>query len=150
VVVVIAIVMLMIIITLLMPQLQIFQYLFLFLQLNIILSWQYYLVMTLTFGVVFAIIIVNSYINYVVIESNQIYIKKGILGDKINQPTRGMQVYKQIDDIFEYMVLKSGDITLLFPAGSKYVSLSLPNVMNINQKVKDINYIISKTEVDIH
>ncbi|NHI92368.1 MAG: hypothetical protein EAX96_07675 [Candidatus Lokiarchaeota archaeon] len=148
--VIIAVVMLLVVLAVLFPQLSILSYVFVFLQLEIRLTWQFYLVMTITFGIVFLILILSSYISYVEIKSNQVYIKKGILGEKINQPTRGMQVYKEIDDIFEYAVLKSGDITLMFPPGSRFVTLSLPNVININQKVTDINYIISKTEVDIH
>ena len=84
------------------------------------------------------------------ITANQVFIKKGILGDKITQSTKGMQVFKTIDDVFEYFVLKSGDITLNFPQGGSHPTISLPNVMNINQKVEDIQTIISRTEVDIH
>ena len=146
----IALVMLLVVLAFLVPGFDILQLVFFFLQLPIKLYWEFYSVITVIFGFVFLILIVNSYISYVEIKSNQVYIKKGILGEKINQPTRGMQVYKEIDDIFEYAVLKSGDITLTFAPGSRFVTLSLPNVININQKIEDINNIISRTEVDIH
>ena len=146
----IAVVMLLVVLAFFVPGLNVLQLVFFFLQLPIKLYWDFYAVIAVVLGVVFLIMIVNSYISYVEIKSNQVYIKKGILGEKINQPTRGMQVYKEIDDIFEYAVLKSGDITLTFAPGSRFVTLSLPNVININQKIEDINNIISRTEVDIH
>ena len=113
------------------------------------LKWEFYTVMAIIFGMIFLIMIVNSKINYVEITSNRVYMKKGILSDKFDLPTSGMQVEKEIDDVFEYLVLKSGDLKLVFPPGAKYPIILLPNIMNINKKIEQINFIISKTEVDI-
>jgi len=61
-----------------------------------------------------------------------------------------MHIYKEIDDMFEYLLLGAGDVTMTFPTGSRYLTLHLYNVLRINKKIKDIEYILAKTEVDIH
>jgi len=144
----VAVIMLLIILQLVL-QLEVLSYVFIFLEVPIDFYWAFYLFMAALFGIVFGIMLLEHHISYVEIKSNQVYIKHGILGEKNTQSTKGMQVYKEIDDVFEYFILKSGDITLHFPHGTHTV-LNLPNIMNINQKVKDIHYILSKTEVDIH
>ena len=126
-----------------------FTYTFLFLQLPIDFSWAYYILMFTIFGSIILIMVLNSRINYVEITSNRLYIKKGILAEKIDQSTDRMQVDKKIDDVFEYFILKSGDISFTFPYGSTFPIIMLPNVMNVNQKIKKVNKLIAQTEVDI-
>ena len=123
---------------------------FLFLNtLSLNLRWEFYTVMASSFGLIILIMIISTRINYVEITSNRVFVKKGIFSDKFDLSTGGMQVEKQINDVFEYLFLRSGDINLVFQPGSKFPILLPSNVINVNKKIDQINLIISQEEVDI-
>ncbi|NHI90966.1 MAG: hypothetical protein EAX96_00600 [Candidatus Lokiarchaeota archaeon] len=127
----------------------ILQDILLFIQIPIDFYWTFYAVMALIFGVLFLIAFLAARINYLEVTSNQIFYKQGIMGERINLSTERVQLGKIINDVFEYLIFKSGDLILSSPTSGKYQTLTLQNVININKKIDIINHIIAKTEVDI-
>jgi hypothetical protein len=105
----------------------------------------------LAFFFVFLFVIFLSWIKtrmyYFRITPNEIIYKKGIMGDVERYGTSSVTVHKEIPDLFEFLLMRSGRLTIAIP-GRKTV-IMLDNIPNINSVEKKILHLLRRIEVDI-
>jgi len=98
---------------------------------NIVMTSQFYLIVTLVLGFILLFIILASRFNYWRVERNEIYHKTGLLADAERYPIGNLRIKKEITDIFEFLALRAGAITLYL---GKEQDFRLQTVPNINKK----------------
>jgi hypothetical protein len=77
--------------------------------------------------------------------SNEIIHHHGILGGIERLPAPGVRLEKDITDVFEYLLLRSGRLVIT-PAGESR-AIILDNVPNINHVEDGVKAILGVTEV---
>jgi len=97
----------------------------------------------LTFGAVF----VTTRFNYWVIHSNEILHKEGFLGDVRRYPSPNLKMTKEINDVFEFLLLGAGRV-VLFPASEKQ-AMVLNHVLRVNAVERAIQELLSSLQVEI-
>lgn len=105
----------------------------------------------IAFFIIFSFVIFLSWIKtrmyYFRITPNEIIYKKGILGDVERYGTSNVMVHKEIIDLFEYLLLRSGRLTFTVPG--RKTAIVLDNVPNINSAENKILQLLRRIEVDI-
>jgi hypothetical protein len=105
----------------------------------------------LGFFLVFLFVIFLSWIKtriyYFKITPNEIIYKKGIMGDVERYGTSNVMVHKEIPDIFEFMLLRSGRLSFTVPG--RKAPIILDNVPRINTIEIKILHLLRRIEVDI-
>lgn len=105
----------------------------------------------LAFIVIFSFVIFLSWIKtrmyYFRVTPNEIIYKKGLLGDVERYGTSNVMVHKEIRDLFEFLLMRSGRLTFTVPG--RKTTIVLDNVPNINKVEEQILYILRRIEVDI-
>jgi len=105
----------------------------------------------LAFIIIFCLVIfiawLRTRIYYVKIFHNEIVFKHGILGDVERYGTSNVMFYKEIPDIFEYLLLRSGRLTFTIPG--RKTTIVMDNVPNINGVEKKVLTLLRRIEVDI-
>ncbi|MFX1566186.1 MAG: hypothetical protein ACFFCH_09360 [Promethearchaeota archaeon] len=103
------------------------------------------------FFIVFLFVIFLSWIKtrmfYFKITPNEIIYKKGIMGDVERYGTTNVMVHKEIPDLFEFLLLRSGRLTISVPG--RKTAIMLDNVPNINSVEIKILNLLRRIEVDI-
>jgi len=85
--------------------------------------------------------------DYWVIEPNQVTHHASIFGRVERFPTQGMKYGIEISDIFEYLLFRSGTLTLYFPSERKIIPLHLvPNIKKVEKSIKELLGIIEVEE----
>jgi len=79
-------------------------------------------------------------------ERNEVIHKKGIFISAERYPTKSLRIKKEIPDIFEFFLLRSGSIHLFL--GNEEV-VYLDTVLNINKKAKQLDYLLSDIEIEV-
>ncbi|MFX1451070.1 MAG: hypothetical protein ACFFCM_09520 [Promethearchaeota archaeon] len=111
------------------------------------MSWAFYYTIAGLFGLIFAFIWLEKRWDYYRITSQDIVHKTGIFGDVERMPAPNIHIFKKIPDVFEYLLLKSGELTII-PAQRTSI-IHLPNVLNINEKEKLIHEVLGTLEVEM-
>ncbi len=90
---------------------------------------------------------VNSKFDYWEVRQNELLHHHGFLSDLERLPTSSLKIDKEIKDIFEYMLLKSG--RLILNPGPQHRPIILENVFFIDQKESQITKLLSSMQVQI-
>jgi hypothetical protein len=72
------------------------------------LTWQFYLVTTIIMAIILGLVVLGSRFDYWKIERNEIYHKAGIFSSAERLPTKSLRIKKEIPDVFEFFILRSG------------------------------------------
>ncbi len=115
-------------------------------EVTIIMSYQFYLSSAVVLAFTFLIVWIASRFDYWKLERNEVIHKKGIFVSVVRYPTKNLRVKKEIPDIFEFLLLRSGSIHL-FLGNQEMVYLD--TILNINKKAKKIDYLLSDIEVEV-
>jgi hypothetical protein len=115
--------------------------------LRLIINANTMLAFILIFGLVILIAWIRTRIYYVKIFHNEIVFKKGILGDVERYGTTNVMFYKEIPDIFEYLLLRSGRLTFTIPG--RKTTIVMDSVPNINGVEKKVLVLLRRIEVDV-
>ncbi|TXT64093.1 MAG: conserved membrane protein of unknown function [Promethearchaeota archaeon] len=113
---------------------------------NLGLTANFYLTMTIIFGFVLAIVIINAQFNYWKVERNEIYHKSGIFSSAERYPVQSLRIKKSIPDVFEFLFLRAGRLVLM--PGRQEEVITLPTVLNINNKTDRIDHLLSHISVE--
>lgn len=119
----------------------------LFAKVDIRANTQFFGFMTALFAVSFAMVFVNTRFNYYEVNHREILHHHGYLGDVTRMPTSGLVVNKEIYDLLEYVLLRSG--RLIFYPASKREAVVIDNVLKVNQiehRIKDLLSVIAVRE----
>lgn len=98
-------------------------------------------------GLIYVGVYVNSKFDYWEVRQNELLHHHGFLSDLERFPTSSLKIDKEIKDIFEYMLLKSGRM-ILHP-GPQLRPIILENVFFIDKKESQITKLLSSLQVQI-
>lgn len=79
---------------------------------------------------------------------NQLLHHQGLWGDVDRYPAPGVRIDKEITDVFEYLLLRSG--RLILHIGSERRAVVLDNVPFINRKELALTRLLGTLQVDVH
>jgi len=91
------------------------------------------------FAFIFGLVLINSRFNYFEVDAREILHHHGYLGDVTRWPTDGLQMNKEINDLVEFLLLRSG--RLVFLPQSAREAIVIDNVIGVNRiedQVKDL------------
>ncbi len=97
---------------------------------------------------VFAIVFINSRFHYYEVNAREILHHHGYLGDITRWSTEGLEMNKEIYDLAEYMLLRSGRLIFL-PASSKR-AVVIDNVAKVNLVEERVNDLLSVVAVRLN
>ncbi len=110
-------------------------------------STSLYFAIAVYFLVVFAMVWVNTRFNYWIVRSNEIVHKEGFMGDTRRFPSPNLKLVKEIPDVFEWLLLRSGRI-VLYPASEKQ-AIVLDHVIGVNRAERDVQELLSALAVEV-
>jgi hypothetical protein len=99
-------------------------------------------------GLLLLIVFVNSRFHYYEVNAREILHHHGYLGDVRRWSTEGLEMNKEIYDVAEYVLLRSG--RLIFSPMTSKKAIVLDNVANVNRAEKAINDLLSHVAVRIN
>ena len=94
------------------------------------------------------IVFINSRFHYYEVNAREILHHHGYLGDVRRWSTEGLEMNKEIYDVAEYMLLRSG--RLIFHPMTSKKAVVIDNVANVNRIEKAINDLLSHVAVRIN
>jgi hypothetical protein len=106
-----------------------------------------YFCMALYLFVVFCVVYVHTRFDFWVVRSNEISHKEGFMGDTKRFPSPNLKMTKEIPDVFEFLLLRSGRI-VLYPASEKQ-AMVLDHVIGVNRAELAIQELLSSVSVEI-
>lgn len=99
-------------------------------------------------GLLLLIVFINSRFHYYEVNAREILHHHGYLGDVRRWSTEGLEMNKEIYDVAEYVLLRSG--RLIFSPMTSKKAIVLDNVTNVNRVEKSINDLLSHVAVRIN
>ncbi len=112
-----------------------------FAQIDIRMNTQFYGFVSGFLAFVLLLVFVNTRFNYYEINHREMLHHHGYLGDVTRMPTAGLLVHKEIYDLMEFLLLRSG--RLIFYPQSKREAIVIDNVMNVNKVEEHIKKLLS-------
>jgi hypothetical protein len=109
---------------------------------NATFYWMYAIILTIIMVIVW---VLHRFVDYWEVLSNEIIHHHGILGGIERLPAPGVRLEKDITDVFEYLLLRSGRLVIT-PAGESR-AIIMDNVPNINRIEDGVKAILGVTEV---
>lgn len=106
--------------------------------------WLFSLVLLIIYGFVF----ISTRFDYWEIMPNELIHHHGVLGNVKRYPAPQLKLEKEITDVFELLLLKSGRL-LLHPS-SERITIVLDNVPNINRREDEIQALLRVLDVHVH
>lgn len=105
----------------------------------------YYWVWSGGFGVLLLLVLARTKFDYWEINSNEIVHRRGLLGDVERWPAPNTRMSKEIKDVLEYALLRSGRLVLVPPGEQR--AIVIDNVPNINAVEVEIQRVLSTLRV---
>lgn len=106
---------------------------------------QFYGFFAASLGLILLIVFVNSRFNYYEVNAREILHHHGYLGDITRWSTDGLEMNKEIYDMVEYILLRSGRLIFL-PANAKK-AIVIDNVASVNRIETRVNDLLSHVAV---
>ena len=100
-----------------------------------------------TFTIIYALVFVQTRFNYWIVRRNELLHKHGFLGDVKRYHAQDVKLAKEIPDIFEFLLLRSGSIVLHMKHEDRAVVLN--NIIGINRKEAEVKQILESYAVRI-
>lgn len=101
------------------------------------------------FALIFLLVLINTRFSYYEVNHREILHHHGYLGDITRVPTAGLTHNKEIYDVAEFLLLRSGRL-IFYPASSRQ-AIVIDNVININKveaRIKEMLSVIAVRELD--
>ncbi len=114
-------------------------------KIDVRMNTQFYGFMAVFLLFIFTLVFVNTRFNYFEITRNEILHHHGYLGDITRTPTTAMRMQKEIYDLMEYLLLRSG--RLIFYPSTTREALVIDNVVKVNEVEKRIKDLLSSVSV---
>jgi hypothetical protein len=119
----------------------------LFLQIDIRMNTQFYGFVSGFLAFVLMLVFLNTRFSYYEINHRELLHHHGYLGDVTRIPTEGLLLHKEIYDLVEFLLLRSGRL-IFYPQG-KREALVIDNVMNVNKVEEHIKDLLSVVAVRV-
>ncbi|MGH7162482.1 MAG: hypothetical protein ACREID_03275 [Planctomycetota bacterium] len=105
----------------------------------------FYYSVAIVFSVIYLVVFLATRFNYWEIQPNEVLHHHGFLGDVQRYPTPGMKLKKEITDVLEYLLLRSGTIVLDPPGEERPIILE--NVLNLDRVEDKIQRLLGTLKV---
>ena len=99
-------------------------------------------------GFLLLLVFVNTRFNYYEVNAREILHHHGYLGDIQRWSTEGLEMNKEIYDVVEYILMRSG--RLIFQPATSKKAIVLDNVANVNRIEKSVNDLLSVVAVRLN
>ena len=106
-------------------------------------TW-FYGIFSLMMGGILLLVLVNTRFNYYEVNHREILHHHGYLGDVTRMPTTGLRLNKEIYDLMEFLLLRSGRL-VFYPSTSRE-AIVIDNVLNVNHvedRIKDLLSVVA-------
>ena len=120
----------------------------LFSSIDIQMSSSFYGFLSGGFGALLLLVFINSRFHYYEVNAREILHHHGYLGDIQRWSTEGLEMNKEIYDVAEYMLLRSG--RLIFQPATSKKAIVLDNVASVNRIEERVNDLLSVVAVRIN
>lgn len=117
-------------------------------KIDIRMNTQFYGFMSAFLSFVLLLVFVNTRFNYYEINHREILHHHGYLGDITRYPTQGLRFNKEIYDLLEYLLLRSGRL-IFYPSTSRE-AIVIDNVLNVTRVEDRIKDLLSVVAVRMH
>ncbi|MCO8124366.1 hypothetical protein NHH03_21685 [Stieleria sp. TO1_6] len=107
----------------------------------------FFFCMTVAIGVMYIAVFVSTRFNYWELSNNELLHHHGLLSDLKRYPAPNLRVDKEINDVFEYMLLGAGRL-ILHPSTEKR-SIVLDNVLFVGRKEAEMTKMLGSIKVQI-
>ena len=111
---------------------------------NLAIRTHFYWMVAAILGAIVLLTILVGRFRYVRVETNEVIVK-GILGDVKRFPTANLHYEKKISDVFEYLTLRAGTITMHITGASEPVELY--TVINVHKKAQQMDALLSTMKI---
>jgi hypothetical protein len=108
---------------------------------------RFYFTVFVAFTIIYLLVFVQTRFNYWVVRRNELLHKHGFLGDVKRYHAQNIKIHKEIPDILEFILLRSGTI-VVHPEGESRAFV-LDNIIGINKKEKEVKEILESYAVRI-
>lgn len=108
---------------------------------------QFYFFVFITFTLVYLFVFLQTRFNYWIVRRNELLHKHGFLGDVKRYHAQDVKIHKEIPDVFEYLLLRSGSM-ILHPKGEDR-AIVLNNIIGIQRKEAEVKEILESYAVRI-
>lgn len=98
-------------------------------------------------AIVFGVMFISTRFNYYELNSNELVHHHGILGDRERYPAPNLRHQKEIPDVFEWLLARSGRL-IFTPQGERH-TIVINNVINVNKVEGKIDKILERIRVKI-
>lgn len=105
----------------------------------------FYAFLSAGLGLLLSIVWINTRFNYYEVNAREILHHHGYLGDIQRWSTEGLEMNKEIYDVAEYLLLRSG--RLIFQPATSKKAIVLDNIAGVNRIEKSINDLLSVVAV---
>ena len=99
-------------------------------------------------GLLLAMVWINSRFNYYEVNAREILHHHGYLGDIQRWSTEGLEMNKEIYDVVEYALLRSG--RLVFQPATSKKAIVLDNIAKVNAIEQQVNDLLSVVAVRLN
>lgn len=107
----------------------------------------FYFTLWIIFGILYIGVYFNVQFDYWEVRPNELLHHHGLLSDLERFPSPHLRIEKEINDIFEFMLLRSGRL-ILQPSGERR-AIVLDNVFFISSKEREITKLLGALQVQV-
>ena len=108
---------------------------------------QFYFLVAGSLALVYLVVLIIDFrFDHWTVYPNEIIHRRGILGNVSRYPAPGLELQKEIDDVFEYLLFGSGRLVIQPTRGPAIV---LENVFRVNAKASQIQQLLDALSVEI-
>lgn len=106
---------------------------------NIQMNTWFYGSFSVMMGLILLLVVINTRFNYYEINHREILHHHGYLGDVTRMPTSGLRFNKEIYDLMEFLLLRSGRL-IFYPSTSREAVVidNVPQVNLVEDRIKDL------------
>lgn len=107
----------------------------------------FYSVLAVTLGIIYAFVLINRRFDYWEVRPNELLHHHGLLSDLERFSAPNMKIDKEVNDVFEYLLLGAG--RLIIHPSNQPRAIVLENVVRIGSKEKAITRMLSALQVSV-
>jgi len=118
---------------------------------NIQMNTWFYGSFSVMMGFILLLVLINTRFNYYEVNHREILHHHGYLGDVTRMPTTGLRLNKEIYDLMEFLLLRSGRL-IFYPSTSRE-AIVIDNVLNVNHaedRIKDLLSVVAVRMTEQH
>jgi len=107
----------------------------------------FYFTVATTLGIIFALVLIGRRFNYWEVRGNELLHHTGLLSDLKRYNATNLRIDKEINDVFEYLLLRSG--TLILHPSNERRAIVLENIPGISRKEEQITKLLGTLKVQV-